>query len=294
MNKIALVAGARTTSSRLPNKVLYDLGGKPAFIQVIERITSVVKADYVVVACTEDIRDDPIELFAKQYGIDCFRGPDSLQMRYRMAGDKLNLKDDDIFLFPGCDSVLAEYQHLPWMIEQMEKNDCCGCYINIPEGTLLNSFFPFFEVAVWRYERLRLVKMYAVGSNTFCLQSYQVGCPKTLIVNFPPEYLVPCSWGLMSLDYPPQAVVIKEIYRQLYKGSPIGIFDVCDLFKRNPFLVDIVPRNLQHTDKISQDITTIVQSVKLNTDFVEVNWKGDNDVKLKVPEEYESKQKLGG
>lgn len=295
VSRIALVAMARTGSNRLPNKVLYDLGGKPAFIHIIERITSVIDPDFVLVATTNDSSDDPIELFARQYGIGCFRGPEDPCMRFVMAGDSLGLKDEDFFLYPSCDSVLTIYKHMPFVINQMREHGCGACCFAVPEGTLLDAFWFHREIGVWEYERKRISAGHRFHGNILHHQSYHVGCPRTLIVNFPPEYLVPWPWGDLALDHESQAGVLKEIYRQLYEGSPIDPFDVRDFLEREPLFAYAIPRDLPKTSaaiSVSSDQDLQRRSAILNTDCVEVTWKGGDDVVLKLAED--SKTNLGG
>jgi len=296
VSKIALVAMARTASTRLPNKVLYDLGGKPAFVHIIERITSVLDPDFVLVACTKDSRDDPIELFARHYGIDCFRGSEDPCMRFIMAGDSLGLRDEDFFLYPSCDSVLSIYKHLPFVISQMNEHGCGACCFDVPRGSLLDAFYLYREIGIWKYERARISAGHRFGNNVLHHQAYHVGCPRTLVVTFPPEYLVPWSWGRMALDHEPQAGVLKEIYRQLYRGSPIDIFDVQDFLEREPYFAYAIPQDMPETADVismSSNIDMQRRSAILNTDTVTVAWRGGNDVTSKYAKKTAQKETGG-
>lgn len=65
---------ARMTSSRLPGKVLADMGGQPALALMVERLRRVPSLDGIVVATTVNATDDPIATLADRLGIGCFRG----------------------------------------------------------------------------------------------------------------------------------------------------------------------------------------------------------------------------
>lgn len=65
---------ARMSSSRLPGKVLLDIGEKPMLEWVVERAARAKKVDRVVVATTVDASDDPIAAFCHAHGYECFRG----------------------------------------------------------------------------------------------------------------------------------------------------------------------------------------------------------------------------
>lgn len=284
MSKIAIVGWARTGSTRLSNKVIYDLGGKPAFVQVIERATHYIDADYVFVACTRDARDDPIELLAKHYGIECFRGGQAVSDRVLILGDKLGLKEDDWWIEAYCDEPLMVGDWVPWAMEQAEKHHCDCIFRDIPEGTLIATLGAVQAPVRWGFARRTTEGMIAIdelgelGTSLFTPDGFHLGAERYLIIHFPPEYLIPWPWGLLYLDHPAQALVIKEIYRQLYKGKPIDPFDVYGLFQREPRIAQMVPLSLP---KANQPVmpggeqNPILASIRLNAECVEVTWKRD-------------------
>jgi spore coat polysaccharide biosynthesis protein SpsF (cytidylyltransferase family) len=85
--KVAAVIQARLGSSRLPNKVLLPLGGKPALAHVVERARLIPGLTGVLVATTDAPRDDRLAAFCQQSGIPVFRGsePDVLDRYYQAA-----------------------------------------------------------------------------------------------------------------------------------------------------------------------------------------------------------------
>jgi hypothetical protein len=68
---------ARTGSSRLPNKVLKPVLGKPLLQQQIERIQRAKTIDRVILATSDLPQDDPLEELANAMGIGCFRGSET-------------------------------------------------------------------------------------------------------------------------------------------------------------------------------------------------------------------------
>jgi len=72
--RILATIEARMTSSRLPGKVLMDIGGRPALSLMVERLRRVPGLDGIVVATTVNRSDDPIADLASRLGIGCFRG----------------------------------------------------------------------------------------------------------------------------------------------------------------------------------------------------------------------------
>jgi spore coat polysaccharide biosynthesis protein SpsF len=86
LRTIAIIQ-ARMSSSRLPGKVLLDLGGQPMLARVVERTRRAKLLDDVVVATTVEASDDPIEQFCAERGYPCFRGSlnDVLDRYYQAA-----------------------------------------------------------------------------------------------------------------------------------------------------------------------------------------------------------------
>jgi spore coat polysaccharide biosynthesis protein SpsF len=87
MERVVCIIQARMGSSRLPGKVLKDIGGKPMLGWVVERVRQSNKIDQVVVATTSDAGDDPIVEYCRGQQIDCFRGDvfDVLDRYYQAA-----------------------------------------------------------------------------------------------------------------------------------------------------------------------------------------------------------------
>ncbi len=71
---ILAIIQARMGSSRLPGKVLRDLGGEPVLARVINRVRRAQTVTGVVVATTTDPADDPIAAFCQQHAVPVFRG----------------------------------------------------------------------------------------------------------------------------------------------------------------------------------------------------------------------------
>ena len=62
------------TSTRLPGKVLADMGGEPALAVMIERLRLVPELDAIVVATTVNPTDDPVAALAEAHGVGVWRG----------------------------------------------------------------------------------------------------------------------------------------------------------------------------------------------------------------------------
>ncbi len=85
--RVIAVIQARMSSTRLPGKVLQDLGGRPVLERMVERVKRAKTVTETVVATTTDLLDMPIVELCQRLGIPVFRGslPDVLDRYYQCA-----------------------------------------------------------------------------------------------------------------------------------------------------------------------------------------------------------------
>ena len=85
--KILAIIQARMGSSRLPGKVLMDLGGESVLARVVHRLKRSHEIDQIVVATTREAADDKIVEACASLQVTCFRGAehDVLDRYYQAA-----------------------------------------------------------------------------------------------------------------------------------------------------------------------------------------------------------------
>ena len=84
-----VVIQARMSSSRLPEKVLRPLAGKPMLGYLVEKMQRASEAAGVVVATSSDTSDDPVERFCSAVGVDYYRGPlDDVAARFLEVAER--------------------------------------------------------------------------------------------------------------------------------------------------------------------------------------------------------------
>jgi spore coat polysaccharide biosynthesis protein SpsF len=86
--RVQAIVQARMTSTRLPGKVLMDLGGEPVLVRVLERLERARELQAIVLATSTDPSDDPVAALAEARGTAVVRGSlDDVLDRYRQAAD---------------------------------------------------------------------------------------------------------------------------------------------------------------------------------------------------------------
>jgi spore coat polysaccharide biosynthesis protein SpsF len=85
--KIVAIVQARMGSTRLPGKVLMDLGGKTVLARVVARLRRAILIDQIVVATTDSVIDNAIIRECQRLQVEYFRGSenDVLDRYYQAA-----------------------------------------------------------------------------------------------------------------------------------------------------------------------------------------------------------------
>lgn len=85
--RILTILQARSSSSRLPNKVMRPLLGEPMLLRQLERVKRAQQIGTLVVATSVDPSDDPLAALCDVNGINCHRGSlnDVLDRFYQAA-----------------------------------------------------------------------------------------------------------------------------------------------------------------------------------------------------------------
>lgn len=100
-NTVAIIQ-ARLGSSRLPNKVLMDLGGKPILGWVVNAAQKIPGVDLVVVATTDVTADDAIANWCEDNAVSCYRGAETDVLARYLGAAKQAKADCIVRLTADC------------------------------------------------------------------------------------------------------------------------------------------------------------------------------------------------
>lgn len=154
--KTILITQARTGSSRLPGKVLKEIGGKSLLQIHLERLKQCAKVSEIIVATTTDAADTILFDKAIEWGFSAYRGSESDVLdRFYQA---VYLKNADWIVRVTSDCPLIDPVLVDKVIDFVQKNDMDygsnGLIEHFPDGQDVEVFkFSALEQA-WKNAKL--------------------------------------------------------------------------------------------------------------------------------------------
>ena len=126
----AAVIQARMGSTRLPGKVLMPVAGRPILWHIIHRAAQCRHVDQVVVATSDDPRDDALEAFCRDEGVLCIRGPLlNVLERYRLAAQATGAQT--LVRITG-DAPLIDPGLMDFLLQALARDD--GDFVQMADG----------------------------------------------------------------------------------------------------------------------------------------------------------------
>ena len=225
MVKNLCIVQARLTSTRLPNKILRQLGnsGKSILEHVYERLNTAEKVDKVIFAIPDTVSNDPLSRFLDEKGFEYVRGDEeNVLSRFKLATDKYH---PEVMIRATCDNPFVDWKLVDMKIEALSGNDYVKCS-GAPLGTS-DEVFRFsalqeaFNQAVTPAEQEHVTPYIYMNPDKFKI----VTVPYYMEVKHPYR---------LTVDTPEDFKVANIIYEQLYSGAPIPNIDVYDFLELHP------------------------------------------------------------
>jgi len=227
---------ARMTSTRLPGKVLADIGGAPALTRLVERLKRAERLDGMVLATTTGADDDVLAEWADDNGIPCHRGSeDDVLGRVVEAQQTM---DSTIVVEVCGDTPLLDPAVIDLALEAYEADR--GDLIT----TARHASFPQgIDAEVFSLADLEEV----AGSIDDPAVREHVSL---YFYDHPERYRIhdleaPAGWRApdkrLVLDYPEDLELIRSIYQRLEPdyGDEFNTGHILSLFNQDPALSDI-------------------------------------------------------
>lgn len=236
--RILIIVQARTSSTRLPGKVLLPILGKPVLLHQLERInTSKLKSE-VIVATSINSDDDIIVDTCEKHGYKTFRGDlnDLLDRHYKAA---IQYDADAIVKIPSdCPLIDPDIidRVLLYYINNFEKFDFVS---NLHPATYPDGN----DVEIMSFPILRKAWLEAE-------KKYELEHTTPFIWDNPHKFRIGnVRWetGLdyskshrFTLDYKEDYEFIKKVYEELYPKNPIfSLYNILHLLEKKPSILKV-------------------------------------------------------
>jgi len=227
---------ARMTSSRLPGKMLMDVGGKPVIIHVLDRLKRANTLDDIILATTTNPTDDVLASLAHDLGYRVFRGSeDDVLQRVVDAHNEMN---SQVVVEICGDCPLIDASIVDRAVQTYLDNSCdvvaVGNRQSYPQGTEVQVFL--FSAILDIAKRIddpavrEHVSLYFYENQ----EEYEI-----IHLEAPDELRAPDI--RLQLDYEEDLYLIREIYNVLEPkyGEYFGVHEIVDLLATKPELMEI-------------------------------------------------------
>jgi spore coat polysaccharide biosynthesis protein SpsF len=252
MTDTLIIVQARTSSSRLPNKVLLPILGKPMLSHQLARLARVKTPHKLIVATSTLASDNPIAALCNQLDISCFRGSlDDVLERYFQAALTNNSdgKVKNIVRITGdcplIDSSIVDQVIRLFILSHVDY--CSNCEpATLPDG---------LDVEVFSFEALKKSNFLAKKpSEREHVTAFIRNNPDTFKrINY--SHTPDLSYYRWTVDEPEDFDLINKIYQTLYLKKPnFKLVDILNLIRKEPELTKINQHILRNEGLIKSEL----------------------------------------
>lgn len=229
-NKVVVIVQARTSSSRLPGKVLKEILGKPMILLELERLQRCKQIDEIMLATSADKSDALLAESVRKAGYPVYQGnlDDVLDRYYQCA--KLSSPLHVVRITGDCPLIDPQVVDAVITKHLQDENDYTSNILGeatFPDGLDTEIMkFTTLEQA-WKKAKLVSEREHVTQYIIKHPELFKQGGLRCKTGNFGAE-----RW---TVDEPEDFIFVSEIYERLYASNPAFLMDdVLTLLKKNP------------------------------------------------------------
>jgi spore coat polysaccharide biosynthesis protein SpsF len=233
--KVVAIVQARMGSTRLPGKVLRPIAGKPLIWHVVHRLRRCKSLDAIVIATSEDFRDDPIEWFCQEENVEIVRGPEEdVLQRFALAAEK---SQADVIVRVTCDAPFLDAAFIDHLVQALIAQG--GDYVLVEPGALCA------HEGVDPFSRRALDKLVAEAADDQVAREHVSGYFKQHpdfvdIVYAAPDPRLAHKGARLTVDTPDDLAFIEALHgRMEAKAGEASLADLLLLLEHEPKLKTI-------------------------------------------------------
>ena len=235
---ILAIIQARMGSTRLPGKVLMKVNGRPLLAYQLDRISKSKKLDKVIVATSTLERDNAIENFCKDYGVDCYRGSENdVMSRYYECAKKYN---PDTVVRMTADCPLIDPEIIDKVVQKFKDNNVDYCANTVPPET--SKFPDGSDIEVFSMKALERANIEVQDEHRREHVTFQFWQDKNYTSS---QYIQDKDWSKyrITVDYPEDFEVVQYVFNELKNKKIFGNLDE---------IINIINSNNKIKEKNSQ------------------------------------------
>jgi spore coat polysaccharide biosynthesis protein SpsF len=217
--RTTIIIQARTSSSRLPGKVLLDLCGEPMLVRQIERVQRCRMADQLVIATSDEPGDDPVAELCAKNKVRCFRGSlNNVLDRYFRAAMTFGPSDHVVRLTADC--PLADPDVIDACIALHLANGADYTSNKLGSISELGPTYPVgLDVEVMTMEGL--ARVHRLAHDPYDLEHVTPHFYRnpSLFSLMPLRYLTDLSKLRWTVDYPADLEFVRAVYSRLMPSN---------------------------------------------------------------------------
>lgn len=237
---IIAVLQARTSSTRLPGKVLLPILDQPMLAWELDRIRRVKNVDRIIVATSSDPSDGALADLCRDMNVTCFRGSlnDVLDRFYQAVSP---YRPEHVVRLTG-DNPLMD----PVIIDQVIKFHLAGGY-DYTSNALKPTFPDGLDVEIFRFSVLKQTWLEAsLPSQREHVTPFIYQHPERFSIGLY-EYHQDLSALRWTVDEPEDLEFVCRVYEALYHDRPdFGLAEILNLLTRQPNLLGINQGHLRN------------------------------------------------
>lgn len=229
MLRTVAIIQARMGSTRLPGKVLMDIGGETTLGRVVRRLSRATLLTETTIATTESPADDAVVSEARRLGVQCFRGSEQDVLARFMGAAEAFAAEVVVRVTSDCplidaqvaDQVLREFfeAHADFAYNDVEHSFPRGLDVEVFSR---EAFHKAAEIAEHQHQREHVTPVFYERRDMF----------KIAVVHTEKDF----SHYRWTLDTPDDLKLIRAIYSHFSHNVEFTWRDVVALMEESPDL----------------------------------------------------------
>jgi spore coat polysaccharide biosynthesis protein SpsF len=229
--KVGFLVTARLKSTRLPEKLLKEVCGRPMLTHMIDRLKHAKKVDQIIICTSTNTQDDRLADLAKAEKVQFFRGDENDVLR--RLSDAASTFDIDYIVNMTADCPLIDPYYVDKTVEAFESTNADWIRgLGLPHGAFSYGIKPSALKKILEIkdnDNTEVWGRYFTDTDLFTIHDLAIDNVRHQ-----------CPHLRMALDYPEDLDFFEAVFEELYQPGEIFTLDsILDLLEDHPEIAAI-------------------------------------------------------